>query len=79
MKRDFTELFCFVDDFIKNFDENLLAIVSCKTKRGAKNYLSRSEVLTILIGFYQSSSDCFKNYYKKIIMVDNADDCVPRI
>lgn len=68
MKRDFTALFCFVDDFIKEFDKNTPAINNSKTKPGPKNSLTKSEVLTILIGFYQSSSDCFKNYYKYIIL-----------
>jgi hypothetical protein len=68
MKRDFTALFCFVDDFIKEFDKNTPAINNRKTKPGPKNSLTKSEVLTILIGFYQSSSDCFKNYYKYIIL-----------
>jgi hypothetical protein len=55
MKTDFTKLYCFVDDFIKNSEYNLLAISSCKPKTGVSNYLNKSEVLTILIGFYQSS------------------------
>jgi hypothetical protein len=74
MKRDFTALFCFVDDFIINFDKNSSTINSYKTKTGPQNYLSRSEVLTILIGFYQSSSDCFKNYYSHVILNDHYDD-----
>lgn len=74
MKRDFTKLYCLVDDFIQNFDNNLIAISHCKTKTGPKNSLSRSEILTIIIGFYQSSSDCFKNYYKKIILPSHQDD-----
>lgn len=74
MKRDFTELFCFVDDFIINFDKNAPAINNYKTKTGPKHYLSRSEVLTILIGFYQSSTDCFKNYYNHVILNEHCDD-----
>ncbi|MGX6959779.1 MAG: hypothetical protein ACIPMY_00655 [Rickettsia endosymbiont of Pentastiridius leporinus] len=53
MTRDFTALFCFVDDFFKEFDKNILVINSSKTKPGPKNSLTKSEVLTILIGFYQ--------------------------
>lgn len=74
MKRDFTALFCFVDDFIIDFDKNYSAINNSKTKTGPRNYLARSEVLTILIGFYQSSSDCFKNYYNHVILNDHYDD-----
>ena len=32
MTRDFTELFCFVNDFIKAFDEHIKSINSCKSK-----------------------------------------------
>ena len=74
MKRDFTKLYCFVDDFIKSFEQNIAAIVSSKSKPGVINYLTTSEVLTILIGFYQSSFDCFKNYYKQMILVDHNRD-----
>ena len=74
MKRDFTKLYCFVDDFIKNSEYNSLTIVSCKSKTGVSNYLNKSEVLTILIGFYQSSFDCFKNYYKQQIVAEHRDD-----
>jgi hypothetical protein len=71
MQRDFTKLYCFVDDFIKNFEQNITTINSSKSKPGIINYLTISEILTILIGFYQSSFDCFKNYYKQMILVIN--------
>ncbi len=74
MKKDFTAIYCFVDDFIKNYDQNSLAINSSKTKTGPKVSLSLSEVATILIGFHQSSTDCFKNYYLKIISSYHRDD-----
>ena len=74
MKRDFTAIYCNIDDFIKNFDKNYNSITNCNNKTGPKNYLSRSEILTILIGFYQSSTDCFKNYYTKVILIDHHDD-----
>ena len=73
MKEDFTKLYCFVDDFIKNFEHRVLTIASSKSRTGVSNYLSKSEVLTILIGFYQSSFDCFKNYYKQRILVEHRD------
>lgn len=74
MKTDFTALFCFVDDLFKDFDRNTLVINSSKTKPGPKSSLTKSEVLTILIGYYQSSSDCFKNYYKHIILPMHSKD-----
>ena len=74
MKRDFTTLYCFVDDFIKNYEQNTTTINSSKSKSGVMNYLTASEVLTILIGFYESSFDCFKNYYKQVILTDHSND-----
>ena len=74
MKKDFTTLYCFVDDFIKKFEQDTAAIVSSKSKPGIINYLTTSEILTILIGFYESSFDCFKNYYKRMILVDHNND-----
>jgi hypothetical protein len=74
MKKDFTALFCFVDDFIKNFDQITYAIENCRSKPGPEGCLSRSEVLTILIGFYESGSDCFKNYYHNIVLTFHQKD-----
>lgn len=74
MKKDFTAIFCFVDDFIKNYDQNLVAVNSRKKKTGPRSSLNLSEVVTILIGFHQSSLDCFKHYYQEIILPYNFDD-----
>lgn len=74
MKKDFTEMYCFVDDFMKDVSGKLPAINSVKSKPGVTNYLSSSEVLTILIGYYESCCDCFKHYYETIIMQDHEDD-----
>lgn len=74
MKRDFTAIFCFVDDFIQNYDQDSVAINSRKKKTGPKNSLNLSEVVTILIGFHQSSFDCFKHYYQEIILQHHFDD-----
>ena len=74
MKLDFTAIFCFVDDFIKEYDKNISAINNKKTKTDPKNYLSRSKILTIIIGFYQSHFDCFKNYYTQLILPFHKDD-----
>lgn len=74
MKRDFTELFYLVDNFVKNLDNNVLGIANDKSKPGVVNYLNTSEISTILIGFYQSSFDCFKHYYKEVILVEHTKD-----
>ena len=36
--------------------------------------MSSSETLTIIIGFHQSTSDCFKNYYIHVILADHQND-----
>ncbi|WP_341747213.1 IS982 family transposase [Candidatus Tisiphia endosymbiont of Dascillus cervinus] len=74
MKKDFTAIYCFVDDFIKNLENNLPTINSSKFKPGVSNYLSISEVLTILIGYYDSYCDCFKHYYKQVILHNYTED-----
>ncbi|HJD63894.1 MAG TPA: hypothetical protein LFW13_02650 [Rickettsia endosymbiont of Sericostoma sp.] len=65
MKKDFTAIYCFVDDFIKSLSNNFPAINSSIARPGISNYLSTSEVLTILLGYYDSCYDCFKHYYKR--------------
>ena len=54
MEKDFTAIYCFVDDFIKSLASNFSTITSRKSKPGISNYLSISEVLTIIIGYYDS-------------------------
>ena len=68
MKKDFTAIHCFVDYFIKSLANNFSAINSRKSKPGISNHLSISEILTILIGFYDSYCDCFKHYYQQVII-----------
>ena len=74
MNRDFTELYCFVDDFLSFFDKNFPVINSCNGKRGPACSLSRSEILTIILGYPSSGFDCFKNYYKQEIMNHHEQD-----
>jgi hypothetical protein len=74
MKKDFTAIYCFVDDFIKSLSNNFPAINSSIAKPGISNYLSTSEVLTILLGYYDSCYDCFKHYYQEAIMHDHQED-----
>jgi hypothetical protein len=60
-----TEIFCFVDDFMKKFMEewhNHL-IASGKKIRNRKSQLSPSEVATIIILFHNSGSRNFKTFY----------------
>ncbi|MCC8484186.1 MAG: hypothetical protein LN561_06595 [Rickettsia endosymbiont of Labidopullus appendiculatus] len=77
MKKDFTTIYCFVDDFIKSLSNKFPTINSSIAKPGISNYLSTSEVLTILLGYYDSCYDCFKHYYQEAIMHDHQEDFLP--
>jgi len=65
---DFTKVFCDVDDFIKT---RLQSQAQClplgKPRRGPVGRLALSEILTILIGYHQSSYRHFKAYYLYLI------------
>ena len=74
MKIDFTEIFCHVDDFFKELDAKTNFITDNNNKPGCKSRLNRSEIITIIIGYWQASYDCFKNYYLKQIWVHHQRD-----
>jgi Transposase DDE domain len=74
MKKDFTTIYCFVDDFINSIENNLSTMNSRKYKPGVSSYLSISAVLTILIGYYDSGCDCFKHYYQQVILCNHTDN-----
>ena len=65
MKKDITELYCFVDDFCRIseswINEKLLAKESRKPTRIAS--LSHSEILTIILLYHQSPCKNFKYFY----------------
>ena len=69
MKMDFTKIYCHVDDFLKELDNRTGLITNNSNKTGYQSRLSRSEIIAIIIGYWQSSYDCFKNYYLKQIWV----------
>lgn len=62
-----TTLFCFIDDFMKEFSlewkKNLLS--SQTTQRGPSCCMSDSEIMTIVILFHQSNYRTFKHFYKE--------------
>ena len=74
MKIDFTEIFCHVDDFFKELDNKTNSITNKNNKPGCRSRLNRSEIITIIIGYWQASYDCFKNYYLKQIWVPHQRD-----
>jgi hypothetical protein len=60
---DFTELFCDVDDFLKNSNSYMI-VQFLEEKRGVKAFLSLSEIMTIIVGYHQSNFKNFKSYYR---------------
>lgn len=74
MIMDFTEIFCYIDDFFQELDKNTNSITNHNNKSGPKSRLNRSEIITIIIGYWQSSYDCFKNYYLKQIWIHHKRD-----
>jgi len=72
---DFTELFCSVDDFLKEFSKKRLKELENKQRRrNRKRSLSESEIMTILISFHASGYRNFKQYYcEKITFFHRAE------
>ena len=69
MRMDFTEIYCQVYDFLKELDKKPGLISSNRNKTGCQCRLNRSDIIAIIIGYWQSSYDCFKNYYLKQIWI----------
>ena len=78
-----TEIFCAVDEFCKEFDNQMdkksLLSSNGKVRRFRKASLSDSEIMTILIVFQFGSFRNFKHYYQFFIrqhMKDSFPDAV---
>ena len=69
------ELFCSVDDFCQGFEPQWKQqLLGCGLKlRNRPRSLSLSEIMTILIGFHQSSCRNFKTYYQEKVQTEWAD------
>jgi hypothetical protein len=71
---DFTELFCAVDDFCREFEplwyQRLIA--GCRRRR-RKSRLSLSERMTIVIAFHASGYRDFKHFYSMLLVRHRAD------
>ena len=65
---DLTTIYCNVDDFVAQYsdDKKELLNKNC-SKRGRKSSLSKSEIITILIVFHQSSYRNFKAFYREYV------------
>lgn len=76
---DITELFCFVDDFCKQFQplwkDKLKEFRQIQRHR--ESNLSLSEILTIILFFQQTPYTCFKHYY--VWIQKNMNDCFPNL
>ena len=55
MKMDFTEIYCHVDDFLKELDNKTGLIANNNNKTGCQGRLNRSELITIIIGYWKST------------------------
>ena len=52
MKMDFTEIYCHVDDFLKELDKKTGLITNNRNKTGCQHRLNRSEIIAIIIGYW---------------------------
>ena len=66
------ELFCSVDDFCGEFSSWLSSKQLRAAKRGPKQRLSESEIMTIMINFHQEGYRDFKHYYQNHVQQDLA-------
>ena len=72
LKDQITNIFVKVDDFCKEFDQDirkmkLVAIEDGKKRRNRKSLMSDSEIITIMIGFHLGAHKTFKHYYEQIV------------
>lgn len=66
MKKDITELFTYIDDFCKAYDNfiNVHALTNKSSRKPTReSFLSISEIMTIIVLFHQSSCTNFKHFY----------------
>jgi transposase len=72
---DFTELFCAVDDFCREFEPlwRQRQISDGQRRRRRKTQLSLSERMTIVIAFHSSGYRDFKHFYSMLLSLHRAD------
>ena len=75
MKKDITELYCFIDDFCKIYIEyEKKKLIPWNKQRNRACSMSLSEMLTIMILYHTSYSKNFKYFYKTYIEYLHKDD-----
>lgn len=77
-----TEIFCIVDDFVREFesrikDLKLAQLATDKQHRNRPLSMSDSEIVTILICFHLGAHKTFKHYYQQIVQ-DHWMDLFPK-
>ena len=75
MKKDITELFCFIDDFCKVYEEyEKSKLLPTNKRRNRRCNMRLSEILTISIMYHTSYAKNFKYFYKTCIQYIHKDD-----
>jgi DDE family transposase len=71
MKKDITELFCFVDDFCRVSDDWINhSFLSTKTRKPTRiPEISHSEILTVILLYHQSPCKNFKYFYMSYLQL----------
>jgi len=68
MHKDITEVFCFIDDFAKVYEQNeRKKLLPSNRQRCREGTMSLGEMLTIMIIFHTSYAKNFKYFYKSYI------------
>lgn len=65
MHKDITEIFCFIDDFAKLYEQDeKKRLLPTNRQRYRKTSMSLGELLTIMVIFHTSYAKNFKYFYK---------------
>lgn len=68
MHKDITEIFCFIDDFAKLYEQNeKKSLLPSNRQRYRETSMSLGELLTIMVIFHTSYAKNFKYFYKSYI------------
>lgn len=68
MHKDITEIFCFIDDFAKLYEQNeKKRLLPSNRQRYRETSMSLGELLTIMVIFHTSYAKNFKYFYKSYI------------
>ena len=68
MHKDITEIFCFIDDFAKLYEQDeKKRLLPTNRQRYRKTSMSLGELLTIMVIFHTSYAKNFKYFYKSYI------------